>query len=87
MIQNRPYVYRTRYGSKCRSCANGSLLYVSFTSSGAWFGFMRVYIESKELTVLEILLLFAVETGTYELQRTVVKVNASLHFIKDGVVE
>lgn len=48
---------------------------------------MRVYIESKELTVLEILLLFAVETGTHELQRTVIKVNASLHFVKDGVVE
>lgn len=48
---------------------------------------MRVYIESKELTVLEILLLITMEARAHQLQGAVVEVYAPLHLVHYRVVQ
>lgn len=53
----------------------------SSTFPGTWFSFVRIYIESKKLTILKSLLIFAMKMWTNNTMLAIVEIHAPMSFI------
>lgn len=51
------------------------------TSAGAGLCLVRPDVESEELSILEIFLVFGMQVGAEQLKRAVVEIGATLNFI------